>query len=144
MSRMRWFFLFFFFSGLCSLMYEVIWLRLGMAQFGVTTALISLFLSIFLAGLGLGSWGFGKLARRLESHPKISFLRGYAVAELFIGISAIIVPTELLWARRTLDWARARAATAVSTVRTKARRNPSSAAAPPSAPLSPELKPPPH
>ena len=62
MSRMRWFFLFFFFSGLCSLLYEVIWLRLGMAQFGVTTALISLFLSIFLAGLGLGSWGFGKLA----------------------------------------------------------------------------------
>ena len=84
-------------------MYEVIWLRLGMAQFGVTTALISLFLSIFLAGLGLGSWGFGKLARRLESHPKISFLRGYALAELFIGISAIIVPAELLWARRAVD-----------------------------------------
>src|SRR5207248_1188405 len=103
MSRMRWFFLFFFFSGLCSLMYEVIWLRLGMAQFGVTTALISLFLSIFLAGLGLGSWGFGKLVRRLESHQKISFLRGYALTELLIGISAIAVPAELLWARRALD-----------------------------------------
>jgi spermidine synthase len=100
---MRWFFLFFFFSGLCSLLYEVIWLRLGMAQFGVTTALISLFLSIFLAGLGLGSWGFGKLARRLESRQRISFLRGYALTELLIGISAIIVPAELLWARRALD-----------------------------------------
>src|SRR5205085_5144722 len=81
MSRMRWFFVFFFLSGLCSLLYEVIWLRLGMAQFGVTTALISVFLSIFLAGLGLGSWGFGKLARRLEARESISFLRGYAAAE---------------------------------------------------------------
>src|SRR5207248_3469129 len=103
MSRMRWFFVFFFLSGLCSLLYEVIWLRLGMAQFGVTTALISLFLSIFLAGLGLGSWGFGKLVRRLESHQNISFLRGYALTELLIGISAIAVPAELLWARRALD-----------------------------------------
>src|SRR5438105_11134717 len=103
MSRMRWFFLFFFFSGLCSLMYEVIWLRLGMAQFGVTTALISLFLSIFLAGLALGSWGFGKLARRLESRPKISFLRGYPLAVLFLEISASIVAAELLCDRCNLD-----------------------------------------
>ena len=49
-----WFFAFFFLSGMCSVMYEVIWLRLGMAHFGVTTPLISIFLSIFMAGLGLG------------------------------------------------------------------------------------------
>jgi len=31
---MGWFFVFFFISGFCSILYEIIWLRLGMAQFG--------------------------------------------------------------------------------------------------------------
>ena len=53
---MAWFFFFFFVSGFCSVLYELIWLRLSMAQFGVTTALTSMVLSVFMAGLGLGSW----------------------------------------------------------------------------------------
>jgi spermidine synthase len=99
----RWFFAFFFFSGFCSLLYEVIWLRLGMASFGVTTPLVSIFLSIFLAGLGLGSWAVGKLARKYESRPAGFFVRLYAETELLIGLSALLVPAELLWARRVLD-----------------------------------------
>lgn len=47
---MLWFFLFFFISGFCSLMYEVIWLRLAMAQYGVTTPMVSLVLSTFMLG----------------------------------------------------------------------------------------------
>ena len=39
---MAWFFFFFFVSGFCSVLYELIWLRLSMAQFGVTTALTSM------------------------------------------------------------------------------------------------------
>ena len=50
---MRWFFTFFFISGFCSVLYELIWLRLSMAQFGVTTAMVSIVLSVFMAGLGL-------------------------------------------------------------------------------------------
>jgi len=30
---MAWFFFFFFVSGFCSVLYELIWLRLSMAQF---------------------------------------------------------------------------------------------------------------
>ncbi len=36
---MGWFFVFFFVSGFCSVLYEIVWLRLAMAQFGVTSAL---------------------------------------------------------------------------------------------------------
>src|SRR5258708_7690227 len=43
---MAWFFFFFFVSGFCSVLYELIWLRLSMAQFGVTTALTSMVLSV--------------------------------------------------------------------------------------------------
>jgi hypothetical protein len=50
-----WFFGFFFVSGFCSLVYQVVWLRLAMATFGVTTPLVSMVLSIFMAGLALGA-----------------------------------------------------------------------------------------
>src|SRR5437899_11380217 len=60
-SRMRWYFVFFVVSGFCSLVYEVVWLRLAMATFGVTTAMVSIVVSMFMAGLGLGSWGAGIL-----------------------------------------------------------------------------------
>ena len=58
---MNIFFVFFFVSGFCSILYEIVWLRLSMAQFGVTGALVSIVLSMFMAGLGLGSWGSGYL-----------------------------------------------------------------------------------
>ena len=61
---MRWYFGFFFVSGFCSILYEIVWVRLAMAQFGVTTALVSIVLSAFMVGLGLGSWGSGYLTRR--------------------------------------------------------------------------------
>jgi len=61
---MSWYFIFFFVSGFCSILYEVIWLRLAMAQFDVTTAMVSIVLSAFMGGLGLGSWGSGYLIRR--------------------------------------------------------------------------------
>lgn len=101
--RMRWFFFFFFFSGFCSLLYEVIWVRLGMAHFGVTTPIISIFLSLFMAGLGLGSWLAGRWMRTMETHSGGFSLRLYAAAELVIGLSAWVVPLEMDWARNSLE-----------------------------------------
>src|SRR5713226_4098511 len=78
-SGRRWYFYFFFISGFCSILYELIWLRLAMAQFGVTTAMVSIVLSSFMAGLGIGSLTAGhlvpKYADRLTSPP----LRLYAI-----------------------------------------------------------------
>ena len=100
---MRWFFLFFFISGFCSILYEIIWLRLSMAQFGVTTALVSIVLSVFMAGLGMGSWGSGRLIRKFAERIGIPALRLYALIELLIGVSALLVPHLLLWGRELLE-----------------------------------------
>lgn len=99
---MTWFFLFFFVSGFCGILYEIVWLRLSMAQFGVTTALVSIVLSMFMAGLGVGSWGSGWLMRRGGRAIALS-LRLYAVTELLIGASALIVPRQLQWGRLLLE-----------------------------------------
>ena len=99
---MRWYFVFFVVSGFCSLVYEIVWLRLSMASFGVTTALVSIVVSMFMAGLGLGSWGAGILVRRGGAVAR-SLLRWYGLAELLIGISALLVPYELKWGRILLQ-----------------------------------------
>ncbi len=101
---MLWFFLFFLVSGFCSVLYEVVWLRLAMAQFGVTSALVSIVLSVFMAGLGLGSWVGGRLMRRYENAAALSALQIYAVTEFLIGTSALLAPQELLWGRAVLEW----------------------------------------
>jgi spermidine synthase len=101
--RMRWFFTFFFFSGFCSLLYEVIWVRLGMAHFGVTTPVVSIFLSLFMAGLGLGSWIAGRWMRSADARGGSYPLRLYALVELLIGFSAWAVPMEMGWAKSYLQ-----------------------------------------
>jgi len=93
--KSRWFFLFFLISGFCSLVYEVIWLRLGMAKFGVTTPMVSIVLSVFMAGLGLGSWGGGKFIRRFDRAPASMPLRLYGLLELLIGISGFAAPATI-------------------------------------------------
>ena len=100
---MFWFFIFFLVSGFCGILYEILWMRLAMAQFGVTTALTSIVISMFMAGLGLGSWGIGRLIRKYDSKIRTPALRLYALAELFIGTSALLVPYQLLWGRKLLE-----------------------------------------
>ena len=100
---MGWFFWFFFVSGFCSVLCELIWLRLAMAQFGVTTALTSIVLSVFMAGLGAGSWLAGALVQRYGDRINFPPLRLYGLLELMIGFSALVVPTELVWGHRLLE-----------------------------------------
>jgi spermidine synthase len=97
-----WFFLFFLVSGFCSVLYEIIWLRLAMAQFGVTSAMVSIVLSLFMAGLGLGSWLSGRLIRKFGNRLAIPPLKVYAVTEFLIGTSALVVPQQLLWGHNLL------------------------------------------
>jgi spermidine synthase len=105
-----WYFAFFFLSGFCSILYELIWLRLSMAQFGVTTALVSIVLSMFMAGLGAGSLGAGFLVRRFGERIKFPPLRLYAATELLIGCSALVVPAQLVVGHRFLALATERSA----------------------------------
>jgi spermidine synthase len=100
---LSWFFAFFLLSGFCGLVYQVVWLRIAMAAFGVTTPMVSIVLSVFMAGLALGSWGAGRIARRLEGRPPATFLRWYAATELLIGVSGLLVAPLLGWGRAILE-----------------------------------------
>ncbi len=97
------YFLFFSVSGFCSILYELIWLRLAMAQFSVTTAFVSIVLSMFMAGLGIGSMAAGRWIRRHGEDLRVPPLRLYALSELLIGVSALAVPLELTWGHRILE-----------------------------------------
>jgi len=99
MSR---YYAFFFVSGFCSLLYELVWLRLAMAEFGVTTPLASMVLSFLMAGLGLGSWAAGRWLRKYGAHVHFPPLRLYAIAELLISVSAVLVPHQLRWGHELL------------------------------------------
>ena len=100
---MLWYFLFFLASGFCGILYELIWLRLAMAQFGVTTAQVSIVLSMFMAGLGAGSLGAGFLLRRNADRITFPPLRLYALTELLIACSALAVPYEFALGHRFLS-----------------------------------------
>ena len=95
-------FAFFFVSGACSLVYQVVWLRLAMAAFGVTTPMVSIVIATFMAGLAVGSWAAGRLARRDPVSPAVP-LRLYGLAELLIALSGVVVPWGLEVGRRALS-----------------------------------------
>ncbi len=81
---------FFFLSGACALVYQVVWVRQLLLLTGSTTAAVSTVLAIFMAGLGLGAWIFGARADRSPSP-----LRLYAYLELGIGLYALVLPKLL-------------------------------------------------
>lgn len=91
---------FFFLSGFSSLVYEVVWLRMSMAAFGVNAPLVSIVLSVFMAGLGLGSWLAGRLKRLTETAAPASVIRLYGLCEFCIALSALAVPWLLQAAQR--------------------------------------------
>jgi spermidine synthase len=93
----RWiFFAFFFVSGFCSLVYQVIWTRLAFASFGIITPVLSVVISVFMLGLSLGSWAGGHFVTPLRKKTGLSAAIFYAGAEFIIGLSAYAVP-HLFW-----------------------------------------------
>ena len=82
--------LLFFGSGVCALIYQVMWLRLLSLVFGVTVYAASTVLSGFMAGLGLGSFFGGRLAARI-TRP----LAAFGLAEILVGVTAFLTPSVL-------------------------------------------------
>jgi len=85
-------FLLFFLSGFCGLLYQVVWLRLGFAAFGVITPVMSVVISVFMLGLALGSWAGGKWISVVSNRTNISPIFYYAGIEFLVGIGAFVVP----------------------------------------------------
>ena len=76
----------FFFSGLVALLYQAAWQREFTLLFGSAAPATASVLAAFFAGLGMGSYLFGKLGARL-GQP----LRTYALLEIVIAIGVLLV-----------------------------------------------------
>lgn len=85
-------FLLFFCSGFSGLVYQVVWLRLAFAHFGIITPVLSVVISVFMLGLGIGSLLAGRYADRMAARTGLSPASLYGLAELVIGIGAVAVP----------------------------------------------------
>lgn len=83
----------YFFSGLSSLIYQVVWVRLFGNLFGNTVHSAAMVTSTFMLGLGIGSWLAGKLADRWYKRDRNAVLRVYGGVELglAVGASCLIV-----------------------------------------------------
>ena len=77
----------FFGSGMCGLIYEVVWLRMLTRIMGVTIYATSTVLASFMAGLALGSFLLGRCIDKRQDP-----LRVYATLEFLIGATALLVP----------------------------------------------------
>ena len=63
--------LIFFLSGASGLIYEIVWTRLLSLVFGVSSFAISTVLTVFMAGLGIGGYTFGKLIDKRGNPLKV-------------------------------------------------------------------------
>ena len=84
-------FFLFFVSGFCGLLYQIIWLRIAFASFGVISPILSIVISVFMLGLSLGSWVGGKWISYLKDKINLSAIIFYGLAEIVIGLGAFIV-----------------------------------------------------
>ncbi len=77
----------FFLSGASGLIYEIIWARQLSLVFGVSSFAVSTVLTVFMAGLGIGGYVFGRVIDKRGNPLKI-----YAALEMLIGIYALLLP----------------------------------------------------
>lgn len=89
--------LLFFLSGAAGLMYQVAWQRLLFAAFGSDLASVTIIVSAFMAGLGLGALAGGWAADRWP----VQTLRLFCGCEAGIGIYGMFSPWTLASAGAT-------------------------------------------
>lgn len=80
----------YFFSGACSLTYEIIWQRLLKLVLGNTTYATSITVTVFMGGLALGAFLIRKKADRFKNRLFV-----YGVIEMLISLFALITPLLL-------------------------------------------------
>jgi spermidine synthase len=81
---------FLFFSGMCSLIYETVWIRELRLVFGASTSASAAVVACFIGGLGIGGLLLGKRADRQEKPLAL-----YASLETVIALSAAVTPLLL-------------------------------------------------
>ena len=84
----------FFISGLTGLIYEILWTRMIVKVIGSAPFAVSIILTVFMGGLGLGSYIAGSYVDRIKDPLKL--VRLYGILEIAIGVYGIILPLLLI------------------------------------------------
>ena len=84
----------FFISGLTGLVYEILWTRMIVKVIGSSPFSVTIVLTVFMAGLGLGSYIAGKTIDRIKRPEKL--IRIYGYLELGIGAYGLLLPLLLV------------------------------------------------
>lgn len=88
----------FFFSGAAALIYQVSWQRLLFTGIGVDLTSITVIISVFMTGLGIGAYCGGRIADRF--HRRILLV--FCIFELMIGLFGLASYTLILWIQELL------------------------------------------
>lgn len=76
----------FFASGFCALIYQVSWQRLLFSHIGIDLSSITVIISVFMVGLGVGAYFGGRIADRFPS----SIIPLFCIAEVSIGLFGLV------------------------------------------------------
>src|ERR1035441_6885638 len=80
-SQIPWVYALFFISGFPALIYQIVWQRALFTIYGVNIESVTIVVSAFMLGLGLGSLAGGMISRI----PRLPVLAAFGLAELCIG-----------------------------------------------------------
>ncbi|QLB13705.1 hypothetical protein EV697_105153 [Bisgaardia hudsonensis] len=89
LSRERIIKIVFFMSGFSALIYQIAWQRMLFTAFGVDLESITIIISVFMAGLGVGAWGGGRIADKFPT----KIIGFFALTEIGIGSFGILSPS---------------------------------------------------
>lgn len=83
----------FFLSGFSALIYQVCWQRLLFTGFGVDLTSITVIISVFMAGLGVGAYFGGRIADRYSQ----KLIKIFCLVELGIGLFGLCSVWLISW-----------------------------------------------
>lgn len=83
----------FFLSGITGLVYEVLWTRMIVKVIGSAPFAVGIVLTVFMGGLGLGSFLASRHIDKIEKPTKL--IKIYGLLELITGLYALAIPVML-------------------------------------------------
>lgn len=84
----------FFISGMTGLTYEILWTRMIVKIIGSAPFAVAIVLTVFMGGLGLGSYLAGRKIDQIKREKDL--LRLYGLLEIIVGLYALVL-LLLLW-----------------------------------------------
>src|SRR6185369_4262175 len=83
-----WFYLLFFLSGFPALLYQIVWQRTLFAIYGVNIESVTVVVSAFMLGLGLGSLAGGRISKN-PAAPLLLIFGGFELGIAVFGLCSL-------------------------------------------------------